>query len=61
MTDPEEFEPNQEFERKVRSAFHTQDPDQLFIDRLQKRLADRFKDTDRSSQSKNIFLSLNYN
>jgi WD40 repeat protein len=55
MTNPEQLEPNQEIERKVRSAFQIQDPDQLFIDRLQKKLADRFNDMERSSESKKFF------
>jgi len=51
MTDPEEVEPNQEFNQKVRSAFQIQDPDQLFIDRLQKELADRYKAVEPSTES----------
>jgi WD40 repeat protein len=55
MINPEELESNQESERRVRSAFHTQDPDQLFIDRLQIKLGNRFKDIERLSESKNNF------
>ena len=54
MIDREQFESNQEIERKVRSAFQIQDPDQSFIDRLQKELADRFKTPDASTQGQNI-------
>ena len=53
MNDPEELEPTQEIEGIVRSAFQIQDPDQLFIDRLEKKLADRFKDIERSNQDRN--------
>jgi WD40 repeat protein len=48
MTDSNEFELNQVMESKVRSAFPTQDPDQLFIDSLEKKLADRFKNLEKS-------------
>jgi LysM repeat protein len=53
MIDPEQFEPNQEIELKVRSAFQIQDPDNSFIDRLQKDLADRFKAPGVSTQDHN--------
>jgi len=53
MIDPEEVEPNQEIEQKIRAAFRIQDPDQLFIDRLQKKLTDRFKDIDQSTEGGN--------
>jgi WD40 repeat protein len=52
MIDPEELEPNQEFEYKVRNAFPIRDPDQLFIERLQDQLADRFKGLQQSTESK---------
>jgi WD40 repeat protein len=55
MINPEELESNQEFERKVPSAFHTQDPDQLFIDRLQKKLADRYNDIEHSTENRKYF------
>lgn len=53
MIDREQFESNQEIERKVRSAFQIQDPDNSFIDRLQKELADRFGATGVSTQGQN--------
>jgi len=51
MIEPAEFEPNQEFENKVRSAIQVQDPDQIFIERLQKKLTERFKDLEQSIES----------
>ncbi len=51
MIDPEQFEPNQEIEGIVRSAFQIQDPDHSFIDRLQKQLIDQFIDRYRSGQA----------
>ena len=55
MIDPEELEPDQQLEPIVRSAFQIQEPDQLFIDRLEKKLEDRINDNVRSTESKNIF------
>ena len=52
MSEPEEIEPIQEFELQVRSAFQIQDPDQLFIDRLEKKLADRFTEIAQSNESR---------
>jgi WD40 repeat protein len=54
MIDQQELEGNQEFETKVRTAFPIQDPDQLFIDRLQKILADRSKDIEHQMEHKDI-------
>src|SRR4030042_5903063 len=53
MIDPEQFEPNQEIEGIVRSAFHIQDPDHSFIDRLQKQLTDQYDSRHRSGQVEN--------
>jgi WD40 repeat protein len=53
MIEPEEVETIQAIALKVRSAFQIREPDQLFIDRLDKKLAERFKDLERSSESKN--------
>jgi LysM repeat protein len=55
MIDPEQLELNQEIGLKVRSAFQIQDPDQSFIDCLQKELADRFKAPGGSTQGQNTF------
>jgi WD40 repeat protein len=46
MIDPKEAETTQEFESKIRFAFPIQDPDQVFIDRLQKTLAEKFEDVE---------------
>jgi len=53
MIDTDQFEPNQEIELIVRSAFEIQDPDHSFIDRLQKELADRFKAPSVTTQRQN--------
>jgi WD40 repeat protein len=53
MIDPEELETKQEFELNIRAAFPIQDPDQSFVDNLQKKLADRFKELQQSAEDKN--------
>ena len=55
MIDPEQLKTNQETERIVRSAFQIQDPDQSFIDHLQKELTDRFNAPGVSTQGENVF------
>ena len=60
MINPEEVEPIQEFELKVRSTYQVEDPDQLFIDRLQKKLADRYGEIERSTESRRSLRQENY-
>ncbi len=52
MNNSEEIGANQEIESKIRSAFPTRDPDPLFIDHLETKLVERFKELERSGEEK---------
>jgi hypothetical protein len=48
--------PTLKFEKRVLTAFQIPDPDQLFIERLQQKLSDRFEDLAQSVKSQNVLL-----
>lgn len=50
MNKPDEVETNQKLERQIRSVFPVEEPDPIFINRLQKQLAERFKDAGKLSK-----------